>query len=157
MGLDMFLNARRSIDRYSNSVPNELINCLKKTYPGIVNLDGDSDDHPFRAVSAEIAYWRKANAIHAWFVENVQDGKDDCGSYYVSFDKLEQLADVCGRVLADRSLAADLLPSQSGFFFGTTEYDEWYFDSLIYTVTRIKAIIENLRDEHWHIEYHSSW
>ena len=27
----------------------------------------------------QIASWRKANAIHKWFVDNVQDGVDDCG------------------------------------------------------------------------------
>ena len=26
----------------------------------------------------EAAYWRKANQIHNWFVENIQDGEDDC-------------------------------------------------------------------------------
>ena len=28
----------------------------------------------------EVGYWRKANAIHGWFVRNVQNGKDDCGT-----------------------------------------------------------------------------
>ena len=29
-------------------------------------------------------YWRKANQIHKWFVDNVQGGIDDCRPYPVS-------------------------------------------------------------------------
>ena len=29
-------------------------------------------------IDEEVGYWRKANAIHKWFVDNVQDGNDDC-------------------------------------------------------------------------------
>ena len=42
-------------------------------------------------IEEEIAYWRKANAIHAWFVENCQDGRDECQTAYVSRDQLEDL------------------------------------------------------------------
>src|SRR4051812_47458722 len=47
-----------------------------------------------------VGYWRKANAVHKWFVENVQDGKDDCGSYYVSREQIGELLDATRRVLA---------------------------------------------------------
>ncbi len=38
----------------------------------------------------DCGYWRKANGIHAWFVQNVQEGEDDCKEYYVSQSKLEK-------------------------------------------------------------------
>jgi hypothetical protein len=31
-----------------------------------------------KQIVEEVACWRKANAIHQWFVGNVQRGKDDC-------------------------------------------------------------------------------
>lgn len=31
-----------------------------------------------RSIWKEIGYWRKANHIHKWFVDCVQDGEDDC-------------------------------------------------------------------------------
>ena len=43
----------------------------------------------------EIIYWRKANAIHKWFVENVQEGVDDCGEYEVTVEQLTELRDLC--------------------------------------------------------------
>jgi len=47
----------------------------------------------------DVAYWRKANAIHRWFVEQVQDGNDDCGEYHVSEEDLRELLSRCTRVL----------------------------------------------------------
>ena len=63
-------------------------------------------------------------------MDNVQNGNDDCGSYYVSREKLGNLLDVCNDVLAHPSRAAKLLPTRSGFFFGSYDYDESYFIDL---------------------------
>lgn len=37
-------------------------------------------DHrlPRSSIGSEVAYWRKANAVHKWFVDTVQNGEDDC-------------------------------------------------------------------------------
>lgn len=153
MGLDMYLNARRSLHRYGNNQNSHIVADLKKHFPEILPFG----DNSFKDVSVEVIYWRKANAIHKWFVNNVQSGVDNCGTYYVSYEDLQNLADLCEKVLADHSLAPELLPSEGGFFFGTTEYDEWYFDSLTHTISSIKMIFELLRDKGWSLEYHSSW
>lgn len=68
----------------------------------------DRGGKPYKAIKPErvslitedVAYWRKASAIHRWFVENVQDGVDDCGSYLVEVEQLKQLVDTCKQVLA---------------------------------------------------------
>lgn len=49
-------------------------------------------------------YWRKANAIHKWFVDNVQYGEDDCGSYEVSVEQLLELRDACKKVIRSSKL-----------------------------------------------------
>lgn len=46
-------------------------------------------------VTEDAAYWRKANMIHRWFVDNVQDGEDDCGEYHVSKEQILELRDLC--------------------------------------------------------------
>lgn len=46
-----------------------------------------------------VAYWRKANQIHRWFVENVQGGDDDCREYYVSREQLKELLTTVRTVL----------------------------------------------------------
>lgn len=50
-------------------------------------------------ITEDVGYWRKANHIHKWFVDNVQDGADDCKEYYVSEEKLQQLLDACQQVV----------------------------------------------------------
>lgn len=90
----------------------------------------------------EVAYWRKANHIHRWFVQNVQDGNDDCRDYYLGEDQLRILLSQIEAVLADHSRAAELLPTQEGFFFGGVDYDEYYFSEL----ERTRDILNNLVD-----------
>jgi hypothetical protein len=105
----------------------------------------------------EVGYWRKANAIHKWFVDNVQNGVDDCGEYKVTKEQLIQLRDECNQVLNDSSLAESLLPTQSGFFFGGIEYNDRYIDDLENTV---KIIDEIINDKPYCLDdlyYSSSW
>lgn len=151
MGLDMYLKANRYLSQFDDEENkiSEKVKELLPTMPGRINV-----------IESEAIYWRKANAIHKWFVDNVQEGKDDCGSYYVSQDNLRELKDICERVLADNSLAEELLPSQSGFFFGGTDYDEWYFKDLKFTAEEIGKLLkihENENHSAWSYEYHSSW
>lgn len=47
----------------------------------------------------DVGYWRKANQIHNWFVQNVQGGEDDCEFYEVSQSKLIELRDTCQKVI----------------------------------------------------------
>ena len=114
------------------------------------------------AVRIEVAYWRKANAIHRWFVENCQDGKDECQlSDPISPEQLAFLSDLCQSVLDDPASASNRLPTQSGFFFGGTEYDEWYFKDLEETIKQINAALELATSPLWQgsreFRYKSSW
>jgi hypothetical protein len=110
-------------------------------------------------VEAEFAYWRKANAIHNWFVKNVQDGEDDCKEAYLEKVNLEKLLYVINEVLEDHSKAEKLLPSTNGFFFGSTDYDSRYFNDLEYTKETISKILDKWDTDYknWDFYYQSSW
>lgn len=105
--------------------------------------------------SEELIYWRKANAIHRWFVVNVQDYKDDCEIYPVSKEKLEKLLYTCKEVLNDYTKAKELLPTKEGFFFGSTLYDDDYFDDIIFTMNNLIKILN--RKDLKNLYYCSSW
>ena len=102
----------------------------------------------------EVGYWRKANHIHAWFVDNIQNGVDNCATYCVSPEALEELRKKCVEVLEKPELASEILPSRSGFFFGNTEYDEEYIVDLERTIEIIDWCLEQDFD---YFEYSSSW
>ncbi len=156
MGLDMYLSAKRYASKYSNpDLAAKITKAVGEDAPPSPDNLGSVE------VTMEAAYWRKANAIHAWFVRNVQDGQDDCGSYLVSREKLTELRDICRDVLTDRgeARAAELLPTQSGFFFGSTEYSDWYWQDIEETETKLSALIEwgEGRGSRWDFYYSSSW
>lgn len=153
MGLDMGLSASRYLSDYNNADKQKKEELLEMFPELKVYLT--EEENPIQEVRAEVGYWRKANQIHAWFVENIQEGEDDCKSYYVSREKLQELKNLCRQVLEDKSLANEFLPTQSGFFFGSTEYEDYYFDDLEKTI----RIIDNALalPETWRFEYQSSW
>jgi len=150
MGLDMYLQAELYISEFDEE-NKALVESIKQTAPR--GLNGFTPKN----LSFEIAYWRKANAIHGWFVRNVQDGVDECQTSYVPLEKLEELKENCEKVLADMSKAPELLPSTSGFFFGSYDYDEWYISDLENTVEKLDKILKNPNVEKWAIMYHASW
>lgn len=146
--------------------------------------------YPWTRIMEQVGYWRKANSIHNWFVENVQDGIDDC-EYHdeVTKEALEELLDLCnivlrscelvdgeinngyeytkengrvpimaqGKIVKDSSLAEELLPSACGFFFGSTDYDEYYVEDIQHTVEIITKVLETTDFETQMIYYISSW
>lgn len=112
------------------------------------------DINKISCISESSGYWRKANAIHQWFVDNVQDGEDNCQRSWVSKEKLERLRNECKEVLRDKSKASEVLPTSSGFFFGDTEYNEYYFKYLEDTI----EILDNcLSGESGDYFYEASW
>lgn len=181
MGLDMYLTKKTYFFGDSNKG-------LKITVKG-----SKIDPSKVKYIAEEAGYWRKANAIHNWFVANVQDGEDDCREYEIDKSQLEELLKLVNKVLAaselvegeiangytfdengkrkpimeagkyikDSTVAQELLPTQSGFFFGDTEYDQWYYQDLENTKKIIEAILEEPEPEaqgvHVWYEYRASW
>jgi hypothetical protein len=150
MGLDMYLRAKRYLRSYNN----EDLSAIKAIAD--LNIKGTVGMEP-KEVSFSAMYWRKSNHIHAWFVDNVQDGEDDCKPYEVGHEQLHELLALCKQVLEDKGSAPDLLPLRSGFFFGSDEYDKWYYDDLQETVDRLGQILSSDGADYLDFEYQSSW
>lgn len=142
----------------------------------------------WESIFEEVGYWRKANAIHKWFVENVQDGVDDCDYYEVTKEQLEELREICIRVrdyskleygqikngeqikdgewvpiyvegeyIVNPEMAKELLPTTDGFFFGSTEYDQWYLADIENTIAILTKALETTDFDLEIIAYNASW
>lgn len=187
MGLDMYLRRKKYVGA----------NWEHRNVKGTIYLTANGKEIPidFNKVSSIeelVIDWRKANAIHKWFVDNVQKGVDDCREYYVSLEKLEELLKICKKIkkivvmkqgkretrvyengefitkmvdckyIENADEVEKLLPTQEGFFFGSTDYDEWYIENINYT---IKMLTQVLKEEKEYNEngfysdfyYSSSW
>lgn len=169
MGLDMFLEIRKNeyCSKYykdeESGLKLELPKDVSRFFSNLTNLTVS------RTTDYRVGYWRKANAIHNWFLENCAardkwaDPIDDCRPIEIPVEKLEELLDDCKKVLEDKSLATELLPTTDGFFFGSTEYDDWYFDDIEDTIDIIEPIIKfmkhmlKIKDYTWSIIYQASW
>ena len=87
---------------------------------------------------------------------NIQEGNDDCREYHVDISQLEELLRIVNAVLTDHSKAEELLPVQSGFFFGSTDYDEYYFQDLETTKQILEKTMEDQGSD-FDYYYRSSW
>lgn len=162
MGLDMYLYLRKSeyhcgASWYSKEEQE------KAKYPKeLAEFEQEIKEVNFPSVSIDkdyqVGYWRKANAIHQWFVDNCAEGIDNCQDIYVSPKKAQQLLDKCNEVLANHSLAEKELPTQAGFFFGSQKYDEWYYEDIEYAKHILEKVLKFVEShDRYRIIYHASW
>lgn len=153
MGLDMYLHAKKYVGGWSHMKDTTEYQTIRSLFPDVPV----SDDSPSAEVQFTVGYWRKANAIHSWFVQHVQGGEDECRPHYVPREKLESLRDACKleMLVPVGESGAGILEPTSGFFFGKAERDEWYYDNLGRTIEIIDKCLSMSDD--WSFEYQSSW
>ena len=154
MGLDMYLTAKRYL--WSDKDKE-----VAKDINDVVGVECDPEKRfvgsslMVKEVSIDAMYWRKANAIHGWFVEKCQGGKDECQETYVPREKLVELRDLCKSILDNPDAYGDLEPTH-GFFFGSYEKDEWYYQDLKNTVEGITSAL-SLPEHKYEFYYQASW
>lgn len=142
----------------------------------------------------EVAYWRKANQIHNFFDNNLGEGcgVENCRYYLVSEEVLNELLNVCNKILEmehefvdtgktvnilkrneesgkpeiieqpikvikDPSKIEELLPTIDGFFFGDTDYDEYYLEDIEDTKEILEKILKETNFEKEELYYYAWW
>lgn len=148
MGLDMYLNKHY----FMGMTPKGMKSGSRAREETINGL-------PVREKICEAIYWRKANAIHGWFVREVQGGEDNCQQYDVTAKQLEALLTLVTTTLGTRD--ASLLPPTGGFFFGSTDVDEGYWQDLEFTKKELTKVLALHKKEKKNVgcwfTYCSSW
>jgi len=156
MGLDMYLIATKHLSggwdhaTDKKKTPHRLVcEAINITNNSLYESSGSME------VSWTAAYWRSENAIHNWFVENCQNGVDECQRSYVSIEQLKQLLDICKEiinapVMSRDSVACEMLPT-------STDIDESYYKGLHYTIKQLDKIITNPELDGCDFYYTASW
>lgn len=174
MGLDMYLYAKKYIGDESVDAISKLANTTNLPTP-----------EWSKSISVEklVGYWRKANAIHGWFVDEIGNGVDECQVMFIDRERLEKLRNDCIVALANPSreyqiedqkvvyLLCDYLNSletpidpatyespinpTDGFFFGGSERDDYYYFQLEYTINLVSSLLE--LDDSYSFNYQASW
>lgn len=154
MGLDIYLYLKRTSRSSSDDVSDT--DDFRKVFK----------DEPIGVLTHEyfnVGYWRKANAIFDLFETFcAPDGIENCKYIYVGIDKLMAMLEVCKQVKEHPKEAPEILPTREGFFFGSYEYDSYYFEMIDYTIDLFEHVLEfmNLNDfnsVHYDIMFKAWW
>lgn len=105
-----------------------------------------------------VGYFRKVNFLVRYFADlgfDVENQTPLC----ITKEQVVDLRDRCETVLNDHSQAEDLLPTMSGFFFGSTDYDGYYFEDVEQVLKYCNEILLPMFDELDNEEgiYFSTW
>lgn len=159
MGLDMYLSREVYLANYQHDP--EGMKLSAAVLKALKAKNSSQYESGSIKISLPAGYWRKANAVHKWFVDNVQDGKDECESHHVSEIHLTTLQNICRKILTEglSDETTKLLPTQSGFFFGNTDYDENYLEDLRQTLVICERALDpkNSISKYDSFNYCSSW
>ena len=161
MGLDIYFHKtkRTEWERFQNDL------AAYENLPKDKQTDGNN---PYRDFDPEeIGYFRKVNFLMSFFK---YDG--NCEYKEIARERLQALRDACAEIakmkpvrieitrydyggteetkdysLADQERCAELLPTQSGFFFGNTDYDKWYFNAVKEVFVWVDGVLSGLADD----------
>jgi len=161
MGLDMCLEADRYVGGWKHSDEEE-----KKLYKQLLQAVGTeklaSPKSPSVHVRTTVAYWRKANAIHSWFVRELADGVDECQAIHVPVEVIKRLIHECWEALklynaGELEKAEEHMPPKAGCFFGSCEIDEWWAEGLKSTIEQLSPLVAPEISEKFDFYYRASW
>lgn len=156
MGLDQYLYAETYVSTLTADTKQfeQLLEASNHARLAPTLLKTQARSHAL--VSVNVGYWRKVNAVHKYFVDKYADGVDECQRIPVPREGLEELRDICLLVLEERDRADELLPTTAGFFFGSTDYDEYYFSDVEYTIDTITRVLNDTAEDSDYF-YQASW
>lgn len=185
MGLDMYMYGERYLSGYDHSDPldkarYERLLGLLEVSPGehgkhaevkvclaywrkanaihrwlVANVqDGNDDGGTYPVTRDQLLELRKV-CSDVLSASELAEGEVTTAIVYDTDDPAGRKVTEEGQVLADTTVAEQLLPTTSGFFFGSTDYDQWYYGELESTIEQIDAMLE--LDGSWEFSYHASW
>lgn len=167
MGLDMYLMSVPKIEGmdlddvlmasgHLSTLEEEKNEVYEKVKPHIKHFEEFGTS--WFSLLEEVAYWRKANQIHNWFVENINNGIDEpCFTQEVTKEKLNDLYNVCLQILTKKADPYDILPTRPGCFFGSTAYDDFYYYVTDQTKSTLENLLKNINFETHYLIYQCSW
>lgn len=102
----------------------------------------------------DAAYFRKVNSIYAYFADRLDD--ETC---VVTKADIIDIMNKATEVLSehDEETSMKLLPTQGGFFFGSTDYDDWYYEDMITILKEFGKLLKDWTDDNDIVFVHMSW
>lgn len=130
MGLDMRLYKRMYVRNWEHSEEKKEVT---------VKVDGkilEGFDNPSYIIQ-EVGYWRKFNALHGFIVDNFANGVDNCQDIWLDYDDVESIL----KALKDTE---NPIKPVEGFFFGSQDMDEWYYEDVKKAIEVFEAVLKDM-------------
>lgn len=193
MGLDMYLMAQKYESKSSWQLDKEERRekekeIVKDFYPEDlqkIGLTHIKDNFLSKQTRYQIGYWRKFNALQAFFEKRVESDYELLHGVYVYEETIKELISTFNKILKDiktceteeiqyctgwaygektydtkkvykSQVALDLLPPGDGFFYGSQEIDEWYVEDIKYSLKLFKKALK-LIELGYDIIYEANW
>lgn len=178
LGLDQWLYKKNYVKNWDHDKEKAIINLAGEKTVGI-------KPERIAYITEEIFYWRKANQIHAFFMADQEDHCQDIHVTPLKLQDLHalctQIINECplvdgvvgngksfkdgewvqntelGKILSNQELAHKLLPTQEGFFFGNTEYNQYYMEDIVATKEMLDELFKQPKWNHADYTYSPSW
>ena len=143
---------KRSLQETINSYPSHIVENAKKGAELISEEIRLGKIITKNSPNEEIVNFSKFNFLLPFFdyTENTSDKE-------ISKKRIEELVEVCNKVLADHELAPELLPTQNGFCFGNTQYNNDYFDDVEFARDKFQDILNTIDWENEIVVMHCWW
>jgi hypothetical protein len=165
MGLDMYLYKKTYVKNWEHN-PAMMQHQIEVKKNGVVR--NDIKPNRISYIVEEVAYWRKFNALHGWFVEKCGGGVDECQDIYVPEESMLELLNTLKEVsnalsVGNVDATKEVLPPTQGFFFGSDDIDDYYVESVNQTIEIIEDLMkeQELSKEHGlysgDFYYRASW
>lgn len=115
-----------------------------KDYEKLIDELNDIDCENFEF----LAYFRKVNFLFESFSGSLNEEETTA---VITRGEMEELIEKCEFVLNNRDKASEILPTCDGFFFGSLDYDDYYFESVAKVLLSFQVILENYSDDYLYI------
>ena len=115
-----------------------------KDYEKLIDELNDIDCENFEF----LAYFRKVNFLFEFFSGSLNEEETTA---VITRGEMEELIEKCEFVLNNRDKASENLPTCDGFFFGSLDYDDYYFESVAKVLLSFQVILENYSDDYLYI------
>lgn len=115
-----------------------------KDYEKLIDELNDIDCENFEF----LAYFRKVNFLFEFFSGSLNEEETTA---VITRGEMEELIEKCEFVLNNRDKASEILPTCDGFFFGSLDYDDYYFESVAKVLLSFQVILENYSDDYLYI------
>ncbi|MGZ4160647.1 MAG: hypothetical protein ACXVNF_07630 [Neobacillus sp.] len=145
-----FANCRlRKLEAEQNEI-------YKKVKP-YIKYSGETGSTRYSLIE-DVAYWRKANQIHNWFVEILRNGIDEpLFTIEVTKDNLHDLYNLCLKTLSKNADPRETLPTRLGCYFGNLAYNDWYYREIYETKSLLEYLLRHFNFETHYLMYQCSW